>query len=167
MDDVWLGPHTIGSSRKITSPAGIRLVVTINLPTPSLSSTFQGKHLPSSSLRWSLRCSGEQAKTSPQAGQAEPTAPQKRQGPCFPPPMSGIFSLLIRFCLLFYTQLSLCTIYSHRIPETFWHPAKGESGPGFDFLYLQLTPRLQIQRSKYQDRQTLLCPANYCTLNLE
>ena len=101
MDDVWLGPHTIGSSRKITSPAGIRLVVTINLPTPSLSSTFQGKHLPSSSLRWSLRCSGEQAKTSPQAGQAEPTAPQKRQGPCFPPPMSGIFSLLIRFCLLF------------------------------------------------------------------
>ena len=60
--------------------------------------------LPSSSLRWSLRCSGEQAKTSPQAGQAAPTAPQKRQGPCFPPPMSGIFSPLIRkirFCLLF------------------------------------------------------------------
>ena len=31
------------------------------------------------------------------------------------------------------TQLSLCTIYSHRISETSWHPAKGESAPALTF----------------------------------
>ena len=104
-----------------------------------------------------LRGAGKNLPTS-RAGSTHSST--EETGPLFPSPHVGhLFpSYKINPILsAVLTQLSLCTIHSHRISETSWHPAKGESGPGFDFLYLQLTPRLQIQRSKYQDRQILHC----------